>query len=108
MIAGLACQDIKASHMQQVVNAASTPGEGDRVRRMISALVTAGIEGGSLTSTRLAKVHWQAAGRALPALAAAAAGESVLWVDPPRSPPMPTSPRSPPRWPPGRAATAAS
>ena len=82
VIADLACQDIKASHMQQVVNAPSTPGEGDRVRAMISALVTAGIEGGYLTSTRLAKVHWQAAGRPLPALAAATGGESVLWVDP--------------------------
>jgi len=72
--------------MQHVVNAAPTPGEGDRMRRMISALVTAGVEAGTLTSPRLAKVHWQPAsqpaGRPLPALAAAAAGESVLWVDP--------------------------
>ncbi len=82
VIAGLACQDIKASHMQQVVNAAPTPGEGDRMRRMISALVTAGIEGGYLTSPRLAKVHWQPAGLPLPAPAATAGGESVLWVDP--------------------------
>jgi hypothetical protein len=36
--------------MQQIVNAAPTAGEGDRVRRMISALVTAGIAGGYLAS----------------------------------------------------------
>ena len=42
------------------------PGEGDRVQGMISALVTAGLEGGYLASERLAKVHWQAGDRALP------------------------------------------
>jgi hypothetical protein len=68
--------------MQQIVNAASTPGEGDRVRGMISALVTAGLEGGYLASVRLAQVHWQAGDRALPAPRASVAGESVLWVDP--------------------------
>jgi hypothetical protein len=49
---------------------------------MISALVTAGIDGGYLTNSRLAKVHWQAAGRPLPALRVSVAGESALWVDP--------------------------
>jgi integrase len=49
---------------------------------MISALVTAGIEAGYLTSPRLAKVHWQAEGRPLPAPAVTVAGESALWVDP--------------------------
>jgi hypothetical protein len=34
------CQDIKTEHMQKIVNAPSTPGEGGRVRGMISALVT--------------------------------------------------------------------
>jgi hypothetical protein len=68
--------------MQQIVNAAPTPGEGDRVRGMISALVTAGLEGGYLASSRLAKVHWQAGGRALPPPRASVAGESALWVDP--------------------------
>jgi hypothetical protein len=51
------CQDITTGHMQQIVNAAPTPGEGDRVRGMISALVTAGLEGGYVASARLAKVH---------------------------------------------------
>ena len=41
--------------MQQIVNAAPTAGEGDRVHGMISALVAAGIEGGYLTSPRLAR-----------------------------------------------------
>jgi hypothetical protein len=45
VIAAVTCQDIKASHMQQIVNAAPTPGEGDRVQGMISALVAAGIDG---------------------------------------------------------------
>ncbi len=47
--------------MQQIVNAAPTPGEGARIAGMISALVSAGIDGGYLTSPRLAKVRWQAA-----------------------------------------------
>jgi hypothetical protein len=67
VIGAVTCQDIKASHMQAIVNAAPTAGEGDRVRRMVSALVTAGIEAGYLTSPRLAKVHWQAGDRPLPA-----------------------------------------
>jgi len=82
VIAAVACQDIKASHMQAIVNAAPTAGEGDRVRGMVSALVTAGIDGGYLVNSRLAKVHWQAGGRTLPAPAVSVAGESVLWVEP--------------------------
>jgi hypothetical protein len=82
VIAAVTCQDIKAGHMQQIVNAAPTAGEGDRVRRMVSALVTAGIDGGYLISPRLAKVHWQPGGRPLPALVVTVAGESALWVDP--------------------------
>ena len=81
-IGDVACQDIKTWHMQQVVNAAPTAGEGARVRAMISALVAAGIEGGYLASPRLATVHWQAAGRPLPPPRVSVAGESGLWVDP--------------------------
>jgi hypothetical protein len=33
---------------------------------MISALVSAGLDGGYLANPRLAKVHWQAGGRPLP------------------------------------------
>ena len=36
----------------------------------------------SAASPRLAKVHWQAAGRRLPVPQVIVAGESVLWVDP--------------------------
>jgi integrase len=68
--------------VQKVVNAAPTAGEGDRVRRMISALVTAGVDGGFLVNSRLAKVHWQAGNRPLPAPAVSVAGESAQWVDP--------------------------
>jgi hypothetical protein len=32
VIGAVACQDIKTGHMQQIVNAAPTAGEGDRVR----------------------------------------------------------------------------
>jgi integrase len=49
---------------------------------MISALVSAGIDGGYLANPRLAKVHWQAGDRALPEVTVSVAGESVLWVDP--------------------------
>ena len=82
VIGAVLCQDITTRHMQQIVNAAPTPGEGDRVRGMISALVTAGLQGGYLASGRLAQVHWQAGDRALPPPRASAAGESALWIDP--------------------------
>jgi integrase len=82
VIAAVTCQDIKAGHMQKIVNAAPTAGEGDRVQGMVSALVTAGIDAGYLVNSRLAKVHWQAGGRPLPAPAVSVAGESIQWVDP--------------------------
>ena len=40
-------QDIKTEHTQKIVNAAPTPGEGARVQRMISALVSVGLDGGT-------------------------------------------------------------
>jgi hypothetical protein len=49
---------------------------------MISALVTAGIDAGYLVNSRLAKVHWQAGDRPLPAPAVSVAGELAQWVDP--------------------------
>ena len=49
---------------------------------MITALVAAGIEGGYLANPRLAKVHWQAGNRPLPAPPVTIAGESALWVKP--------------------------
>ena len=76
------CQDIKTWHTQQIVNAAPTAGEGERVRGMLSSLVAAGIEGGYLTNPRLAMVHWQAGDRPLPARRVTVSGESALWVDP--------------------------
>jgi hypothetical protein len=81
-IAAVTCQDIKTGRTQKIVNAAPTPGEGNRVRRMISALVSAGLESGYLANPRLAKVHWQAGDRELPAPRVTVAGESALWVDP--------------------------
>jgi hypothetical protein len=51
-------------------------------KRMISALVTARIDAGYLVNFRLAKVHWQAGDRLLPAPAVSVAGESAQWVDP--------------------------
>jgi integrase len=82
VIDAITCQDIKTSHMQQIVNAAPTPGEGGRVRGVIKALVAAGIEGGYLANPRLASVHWQAGNRPLPAPPVTVAGESTLWVRP--------------------------
>jgi integrase len=76
------CQDIKVADMQAVVNAAPTAKEGERLRRCLSAMVTAGIKGGYLASGRLREVHWQAAGRPVPGLRASVAGESALYVDP--------------------------
>ena len=80
VIGTVACQDIKVAHMQEIVSAPATPGEGDRVRGMISALVSAGIAGGYLASPRLREVHWQAAGRPLPPPRVTVAGESGLFV----------------------------
>jgi len=82
VIATVTCQDIKTEHTQKIVNAAPTAGEGGRVAAMISALVSAGIEGGYLVNARLAKVHWQAGDRPLPPPVVTVAGESSLWVDP--------------------------
>ena len=83
VIGHLACEDIKIGHLQEAVNAAPTAGEGDRVRRCISALVGAGITGGYLTSPRLRLVHWQPGeDQPVPTPAVTVAGESVLFVDP--------------------------
>ncbi len=82
VIAAVTCQDITPGHMQQIVNSAPTASEGDRLHRCLSAMVTAGIKGGYLTSPRLREVHWQAAGRPVPEPAASASGEAALWVDP--------------------------
>jgi integrase len=76
------CQDIKTRHTQAIVNAAPSAGEGERVRRMVSAMVSAGIDDGFLISSRLAQVHWQAGDRTLPVPAVSVVGESPLWVDP--------------------------
>jgi hypothetical protein len=81
-IDAVTCQDIKTSHMQKIVNAASTPGEGAQVQGTISAMVSAGLDGGYVANPRLAKVHWQAGDRELPAPQVSVAGESFLWVDP--------------------------
>jgi integrase len=82
VIAAVTCQDITAGHMQQIVNAAPTASEGGRLRRCVSAMVTAGIKGGYLTNPRLREVHWQAAGRPVPEPEVSTSGESALWVDP--------------------------
>ena len=47
VIGAVTCQDIKTGHMQQIVNAAPTAGEGDRVHGMLSALVAAGSRAGT-------------------------------------------------------------
>jgi hypothetical protein len=77
VIGHLGCEDIKTGHLQDAVNAAPTAKEGDRVRRCISALVSAGIAGGYLTSPRLKLVHWQPSeDQPAPELAVSVAGES--------------------------------
>jgi hypothetical protein len=52
VIGAVICQGITTGHMQRIVNAPSTAGEGRRVQGMISALVSAGIEGGYLINQR--------------------------------------------------------
>jgi hypothetical protein len=82
VIAAVTCQDITPGHMQQIVNAAPTASKGDRLHRYLSAMVTAGIKGGYLTSPRLREVHWQAGDRPVPEPQASVSGEAALWVDP--------------------------
>jgi integrase len=81
-IGAVTCQDITVIHTQKIVNAAPTAGEGDRVHRMLSAMVSAGLKGGYLVNPLLAGVHWQAGDRPLPAPKVTVAGESALLVDP--------------------------
>jgi hypothetical protein len=82
VIAAVCCQDIRVADMQQIVNSAPTAGEGARLHRCLSAMVTAGIAAGYLTSPRLKEVHWQAAGRPAPGPQMGTAGESAQFVDP--------------------------
>jgi integrase len=86
VIARITCQDIKVADMQEAVSAAPTEGEGARLHRCLSAMVTAGIRGGYLASPRLAEVHWQAAGRPAPAPRASTQGESDQFVGPAQIP----------------------
>src|ERR1035441_9616871 len=82
VIAAVTCQDITVGHMQQVVSAAPTASEGDRLHRCLSAMVSAGIKGGYLANPRLREVHWQAGDRPVPEPEPSTCGESALWVDP--------------------------
>ena len=82
VIGAVACQDITVNHMQKIVNAAPTVGEGDRVHRMLSAMVGAGLKAATPSTLMLAGVHWQAGDRPLPAPKVTVAGESALLVDP--------------------------
>jgi hypothetical protein len=82
VIAAVTCQDIKVTDMQRAVNAAPTPGEGARLHRCLSAMVTAGITGGYLTNPRLREVHWQPGNRPAPAPQVTMQGETAQYVDP--------------------------
>jgi integrase len=82
VIGTVCCQDIRVADMQQIVNSAPTAGEGARLHRCLSAMVTAGIAAGYLTSPRLKEVHWQAAGRAAAGPQVAIAGEAAQFVGP--------------------------
>ena len=82
VISAINCQDITVGDMQRVVNAAPTEGEGARLRRCLSALVTAGITGGYLANPRLKQVHWQAGDRAAPEPQVSVSGETAQYVDP--------------------------
>jgi hypothetical protein len=82
VLAAVTCQDFKVADMQLAVNAAPTPGEGARLHRCLSAMVTAGITGGYLTNPRLREVHWQPGNRPGPAPQVSMQGESAQFVDP--------------------------
>jgi hypothetical protein len=90
-IGAVLCQHIATGHMQKIVNAASTPGEGGRVQGMISALVAACLEGGYLANPRLARVHWQAAAARFPRPRSASPASRRCGSTQPRSRPIATS-----------------
>ena len=75
VIAVVPCQDIRVADMQQIVNAAPTAGEGARLHRCLSAMITAGIAAGYLVNPRLREVHWQAGDRLGQALARGRRGD---------------------------------
>ena len=102
VITGVTCQDITPGHMQQIVSAAPTASEGERLHRCLSALVTTGIKGGYLTNPRLREVHWQAAGGPRPSRSPARPGNRRCGSTRPRSPPPRISASSARPWPPGR------
>ena len=102
VIAGVTCQDITPGHMQQIVSAAPTASEGERLHRCLSAMVTAGIKGGYLTNPRLREVHWQAAAGPCPSRSPARPGNRRCGSTRPRSRPPRISASSARRWPPGR------
>jgi integrase len=78
----ITCQDITVADMQKAVSAAPTEGEGERLHRCLSAMVTAGIRAGYLANPRLREVYWQAAGRPESGPQASTQGESDQFVDP--------------------------
>jgi integrase len=86
VLAAVTCQDIKVADMQRAVNAAPTPGEGARLHRCLSAMVTAGITGGYLTNPRLREAHWQPGNRPAPAPQVTMQGETAQFVDPSQIP----------------------
>jgi hypothetical protein len=86
VIGAVTCQDITTSHGQKIVNAAPTAGEGDRVHRMLSSMVSVGLKGGYLVKPMLAEVHWQASDRPVPAPEVGVAGNPRCWSTPRRSP----------------------
>ena len=108
VITAITCQDIKVADMQKAVNAAPTAGEGARLHRCLSAMVTAGIRGGYLTNPRLREVYWQAAAGPRPARRAACRESPRSSSTPPRSPPTLMSPSSARPWPSGGAGTCMS
>ena len=109
VIATITCQDIKTADMQKAVNAAPTAGEGARLRRALSAMVTAGIAAGVPDQPPAARGALAARrpARARPAGHPARRIRAVRRPRPDPRPP-PTSPGSARRWPPGGAGTCTS
>lgn len=82
VLGGMVSKDILVAHTQRALNAAPTAGEGARLRRCISALVSAGLAGGWLVNARLKEVHWQLGDREALAPEVTLAGEAAQYVDP--------------------------
>jgi hypothetical protein len=108
VIGAVTCQDITTGHMQEIVNAAPTPGEGNRVQGMISALVSAGWRAATWPARGWPGCTGRPRAARIPRPGSASRASQRCESTPPRSRPTTTSASSAGHWPAGGTRTATS